>query len=91
MSTASVPTIQYDKMVVSDILFRQRAVTEFCVKENNLAAGICQQLRCVYGHAFIVRRWVKQFIKTEIADIWTSKCVPGLHSRNIRMNVIISF
>jgi transposase len=52
-------------MAVTDMLFRQRAVTEFLVKEGNSAAVIYERLRDVYGDvcmgASSVRRWVKHF------------------------------
>jgi hypothetical protein len=37
-------------MANSDVLFRQRAVIEFLVKEEILAADIRYRLQRVYGH-----------------------------------------
>jgi transposase len=61
-------------MVVTDMLFRQRAVIEFLVKEGNSAGVIYEQLRGVYGDACMgassVRTWVKHSKdgNTDIAD-----------------------
>jgi hypothetical protein len=52
-------------MAVTDMSFRQRAVTEFPVKEGNSAGVIYERLRDVYGDACMgassVRRLVKHF------------------------------
>ena len=52
-------------MADNDILFRQRAVIEFLVKEEIPAAEIHQRLQRAYGSvcmgASSVRRWVKHF------------------------------
>jgi transposase len=59
-----------EKMTVTDMTFRQHAVTEFLVKDGNSARVICG----VYGDACMgssnVRRWVKHFKdgSTDIAD-----------------------
>jgi hypothetical protein len=54
-----------EKMAVTDMLFRQRAVTEFLVKEGNSAGVIYERFRGVYGDVCMgvstVRRWVKHF------------------------------
>jgi len=59
MSITNVLTFQCDKMAVSDMSCRKRAVIEF---ENNLAAGISGRFRYVHGDAFvganILKRWV---------------------------------
>jgi transposase len=74
MRTSYVPVMHCEKMTVTDMLFRQRAVTEFLVKEENSAAVIYEQLRGVYGDVCMgasnVRRWVKHFKdgNTNIAD-----------------------
>jgi transposase len=63
-----------EKMAVTDMLFRQPAVTEFRVKEGNSAGVIYERLRGVYGDVYMgvssVRRWVKHFKdgNTDIAD-----------------------
>jgi hypothetical protein len=49
------------KMVVVYVSFRQRAVSEFPVKEGNSAGVIYERLRGVYGDDSSVRRWVKHF------------------------------
>jgi transposase len=52
-------------MADNDVLFRQRAVIKFLVKEENRAADIHYRLQRVYGHvcmgASSVGRWVKHF------------------------------
>ena len=52
-------------MADNDVSFRQRAVIEFLVKEEILAADIHHGLQRVYGDvcmgASSVRRWVKHF------------------------------
>ena len=52
-------------MADNDMSFRQRAVSEFLVKEEIPAAEIHQRLQRAYGSvcmgASSVRRWVKQF------------------------------
>jgi len=52
-------------MADNDMSFRQRAVIEFLVKEEILAAEIHQRLQRAYGSvcmgASSVRRWVKHF------------------------------
>jgi transposase len=74
MFISYVPVIHCEKMVVTDMLFRQRAVTEFHAKEGNSAGVIYERLRGVYGDACMgvssVRRWVKHFKNgnTDIAD-----------------------
>jgi hypothetical protein len=40
MRTSYVPVMHCEKMPVTDMLFRQRAVIEFLVKEGNSAAVI---------------------------------------------------
>jgi transposase len=54
-----------EKVAVTDMSFRQIAVTEFLVKEGNSAGVIYDRLRGVYGDACMgassVRRWVKYF------------------------------
>jgi transposase len=54
-----------EKMAVTDMSFRQYAVTEFLVKEGNSAGVIYERLHAVYGDACMgvssVRRWVKHF------------------------------
>jgi len=52
-------------MADNNVLFRQRAVIEFIVKEEIPAAYIHHRLQRVYGDvcmgASSVRRWVKHF------------------------------
>ena len=52
-------------MVDNDMSFRQRAVIEYLVKQEILAAEIHQRLQRAYGSvcmgASSVRRWVKHF------------------------------
>jgi transposase len=73
MCTSYVPVMHNEKMAATNT-FRQRAVTEFLVKEGNSAAVIYERLRSVYGDACMgvssVRRWVKHFKdgNTDIAD-----------------------
>ena len=59
-----VTSITPNKMA-DDILFRQRAVIEFLVKEEIPAAEIHQRLQRAYGSVWMdassVRRWVKHF------------------------------
>jgi len=54
-----------NKMADNDMLFHQRAVIEFLVKEEIATAEIHQRLQCGYGSvcmgASSVRRWVKHF------------------------------
>jgi transposase len=74
MRTSYVPVRHCEKVDVTTMLFRQRAVIEFLVKEENSARVICERLRGVYGDVCIsassVRRWVKHFKdgNTDIAD-----------------------
>jgi hypothetical protein len=51
MRTSFVPAMHCEKMAVTDMSFRQRAVVEFLVKEGNSAGLIYQRLRGVYGGA----------------------------------------
>jgi hypothetical protein len=55
--------MHYEKMAVTDMWFRQRAIIEFRVKEGNSPGVIYERLRGVYGDvcmgASSVRRWVK--------------------------------
>jgi len=52
-------------MADNDMLFRQRAVIEFLIKEEIPAAEIYQRLQRAYGSVCVgassVRRWVKHF------------------------------
>ena len=52
-------------MADNNMLFRQRAVVEFLVKEEIPAAEIHQRIQRPYGSVFMgassVRRWVKHF------------------------------
>jgi transposase len=63
-----------EKMAVTDMSFRQRAVIEFLVKEGNSSGAIYERLNGVYGDACMgassVRRGVKHFKggNTDIAD-----------------------
>jgi transposase len=74
MRTLYVPGMHCEKMAVTGISFRQRAVNEFLVKEGYSEGVIYKRLHDVYGDACMgvssVRRWVKQFKdgKTDIAD-----------------------
>ena len=58
-------SITPNKMADNDMSFRQRAVIEFLVKEEILAAEIHQRLQRAYGSVCMgtssVRRWVKHF------------------------------
>ena len=58
-------SITCNKMTDNNMLFRQRAVIEFLVKEEIPAAEIHQILQRAYGSvcmsASSVRRWVKHF------------------------------
>ena len=60
-----VASITPNKVADNDILFRQRAVVEFLVKEEITAAEIHQRLQRAYGcvcmGASSVRRCVKHF------------------------------
>jgi hypothetical protein len=40
MRTSHVPVMHCEKMAVTDVLFRQRAIIEFLVKEGNSAGVI---------------------------------------------------
>jgi transposase len=72
--TSDIPLMHCEKMAVSDVSLRQRAVIEFLVKEGNSAGVIFERLRGVYGDACMgassVRRWVKHFKdgNTDIAN-----------------------
>jgi transposase len=74
MRTSYVSVMHCEKMAVTYMSFRQRAVIEFLVKEGNSAAVIYERLRGVYGDVCMgagsVRRWVKHFKdgNTDIAD-----------------------
>jgi transposase len=74
MRTSYVPVMHCEQMAITDLWFRQRAFTEFLVKEGNSAAVIYEWLRVVSGDvcmgASSVRRWVKHFKdgNTDIAD-----------------------
>jgi transposase len=66
MRTSYVPFLHCEKMAVTDMSFRQRAVIEFLVKEgNSTVVVIHERLRGVYGDVCMgvssVRRWVKHF------------------------------
>jgi hypothetical protein len=73
MLTPYVPVMHCEKMAVTD-MFRQRAVTEFLVKEGNCTGVIYERLRGVYGDVCMdvssVRTWVKHFKdgNTDTAD-----------------------
>ena len=60
-----VTSIAPNKMAGNDMSFRQRAVSEFLVKEEIPAAEIHQRLQRAYGSVCMgvssVRRWVKHF------------------------------
>ena len=60
-----VTSITPNKMADNDMSFRQRAVIEFLVKEEILAAEIHQRLQRAYGSvcmgASSFRRWLKHF------------------------------
>ena len=60
-----VTSITPNKMADNNMLFRQRAVIEFLVKEEIPAAEIHQTIQRAYGSmcmgASSVRRWVKHF------------------------------
>jgi transposase len=64
-------------MVVNNMFFCQRDVSEFLVKEENSAGLIYERLRGVYGDACMgassVRRWVKHF-KDGNTDITNQPC-----------------
>ena len=68
-------------MADNDMLFRQRAVFEFLVKEEIPAAEIHQKLQRAYGNvcmgASSVRRWVKHFKdgKTEAIQKTVRQCL----------------
>ena len=68
-------------MADNDMSFRQRAVIEFIVKEEILAAEIHQRLQRAYESvcmgASSVRRWVKHFKdgKTEAIQKAVSQCL----------------
>jgi hypothetical protein len=49
MRISYVPIMHCEKMAVTDMSFRQRAVIKFHVKEGNSAAVIYERLRGVYG------------------------------------------
>jgi len=49
--TSDIPLMHCEKMAVSDVSLRQRAVIEFLVKEGNSAGVIYERLRGVYGDA----------------------------------------
>jgi hypothetical protein len=51
MRTSYVHVMHSEKMAVTDMSFRQRAVTEFLVKGGNSAGVIYERLRGVYGDA----------------------------------------
>jgi hypothetical protein len=65
MRTSYVPIMHWEKMALTDLSSHQRAVSEFLLKEENLAGVIYEQLRGVYGYVCMgtssVRRWVKHF------------------------------
>ena len=60
-----VTSITPNKMAKNDMSFHQRAVIEFLIKEEILAAEIHQRLQRAYGSVCMgmssVRRWVKHF------------------------------
>ena len=68
-------------MADNDMSFRQRAVIEFLVKEEFLAAEIHQRLQRAYGSvcmgASSFRRWVKHFKdgKTEAIQKTARQCL----------------
>jgi hypothetical protein len=74
MRTSYVPVMHCEKMAVTNMSFRQRAVVKFLVKEGNSAAVSYERLSGMYGDtcmgASSVRRWVKHFKdgNTDIAD-----------------------
>jgi hypothetical protein len=74
MRTSCLPVMHCEKIAVTDMSFRQRAVIEFLMKEGNSAAVIYERLRGVYGDVCMgtssVRRWLKHFKdgNTDIAD-----------------------
>jgi transposase len=74
MRITYVPVTHCEKVAVTDMSFRQCAVTEFLVKEGNSAEVIYERLRGVYEDVCIgvssVRRWVKHFKdgNTDIAE-----------------------
>jgi hypothetical protein len=74
MRTLYVLVMHCEKMAVTDMSFRQRAVIEFLVKVGNSAAVIYERLRDVYGDVCMgvsnVKRRVKYFKdrNTDIAD-----------------------
>jgi hypothetical protein len=74
MRTSYVPVMHCEKMAVTDMSFRQRAVIEFLAEEGNSAAVIYERPRGVYGDVYrgasSVRRRVKHFKdgNTDIAD-----------------------
>jgi hypothetical protein len=49
MRISYIPVMHFEKMAVTNMPFRQRAVTEFLVKEGNSAGSINERLRGVYG------------------------------------------
>jgi transposase len=63
-----------EKMAVTDMLFRQRAVIKFLMKEEYSAEVAYKRPRSVYGDVCMgvscVRRWAKHFKDgdTDIAD-----------------------
>jgi transposase len=74
MRTSYFPFVLCEKMAVTDISFRQRAVIQFLVKEGNSAGVIYERLCDVSGDTCLgassVRRWVKHFKdgNTDFAD-----------------------
>jgi hypothetical protein len=53
MRLSYIPVTYCEKMAVTDMLFRQRAVSEFLVKEGNSAGVIYERLRGVYGDVYM--------------------------------------
>jgi hypothetical protein len=78
MDISCVPVMHCEKMAVTNMSFRHRAVIKFLVKEANSAGVIYEALRGVYVDVYMdacsVRWWVKYFKdgNTDIAD--QSRC-----------------
>jgi hypothetical protein len=54
MRTSYVLVVHCEKMAVTDVSFRQRAVIEFLVKEENSVGVTYKGLRDVYGDVCMV-------------------------------------
>jgi hypothetical protein len=54
MRTSYLPVMRCDKMALTDVSSRERAVIEFLAKEGNSAAVINERLPGVYGDVCVV-------------------------------------